>query len=98
MSVSFQTKLAKLATLSVHSGVGLLPGQELIVSADLSCTPFVRLLQEEGYKAGAKHVFVHYSDEQGTLIRYRHGSSEAIEYAPGWYQDAVADVLARGGA
>jgi aminopeptidase len=98
MSLSFDAKLSRFAALSIHSGLGLMPGQELIISADISCAPFVRLLQEEAYKAGAKSVFPLYSDEQGTLIRYRHGSSDAISYAPEWYYNAAAEMLENGGA
>ncbi len=98
MSSSFEANLAKLANLSVQTGVGLLPGQELIISGDIAFAPFVRLLQESAYKLGAKNVFVQYSDEQGTLIRYRNGNPEAIGYSAGWFHEAVAGMLEGGGA
>jgi aminopeptidase len=98
MSLGIEAKLAKLAALSIHSGVGLLPGQELIISADVSCAPLVRMMQEEAYRAGAKNVFTLYSDEAGSLIRYLHGSSAALDYAPAWFYDAAAAALETGGA
>jgi aminopeptidase len=96
--MSLNDQLAKMANLAVRTGVGLLPGQELIISADVEQAPFVRMLTVEAYKAGAKSIFVRYSDEGSALAKFEYGTEEAIAYSPQWLADALADVLDRGGA
>src|SRR6478672_1845782 len=98
MSASFEERLHRYARLVILGGINLQPGQEIIIGADVSEAPFVRLLTEEAYKAGAINVLVTYSDEPSTLIRYAHGSAEAIAYAPKWIHDALADRIVAGAA
>lgn len=91
-----QQSLRKLAVLAVHSGLGLIPGQDIILSADLSDLELARLVAEEAYKAGARAVIPFYGDEQTALIRYAHGSDEAIGYANRWLPEAIAGALNAG--
>lgn len=98
MSASFEERLHRYARLVILGGINLQPGQEIIIGADVAEAPFVRLLTEEAYKAGAVNVLVTYSDEPSTLIRYAHGSPEAIAYAPKWIQDALAERIIDGAA
>lgn len=98
MSASFEERLHRYARLVILGGINLQSGQELIIGADVSEAPFVRLLTEEAYKAGATNVFVTYFDEPSTLIRYAHGSDEAIAYAPKWFADALGSRVENGAA
>src|SRR3954469_206419 len=62
-----ETRLDRLASVAVQVGLGLAPGQELVLTAPLDAAPLVRLITEHAYKAGAKLVTVIYSDEASTL-------------------------------
>ena len=87
---SFDENLRLYAQLTVQEGVGLAKGQELLVVAELDQTPFVHLVAEEAYRAGAKHVEVLWKDPELARIRLREGSDEAVAYAPGWLHDGTA--------
>ncbi|MCL6525977.1 MAG: aminopeptidase [Thermaceae bacterium] len=94
----FEARLQKLAEIAVKIGVNLQPEQELIITANLNEAGLVRRIVAEAYKAGAKNVAVMYGDEQNVLARYRYGSQRALEYAPGWYMDAIARAHQEGAA
>ena len=81
---SFDENLALYAKLAIHGGVCLQPGQELILAADVQDKEFARLVVKEVYIAGAKNVFTMFGDEAMSLLRFEHGSDEAMEYAPEW--------------
>lgn len=89
---SFADNLRLFAQLTVKEGVGLAPGQELIVTAEIDQAPFVRLIAEEAYKAGAKNVEVLWKDSDISRTRFKTGSDEAIAYAPSWLYDGIAQA------
>lgn len=93
-----QEKLQALAELTIKSGLGLMPGQEVILYVDINDAPLARLVIAEAYKAGAKAVNTFWIDEESTLIRFNEGSDEAISYAPGWLPTAIAGTLKEGAA
>jgi aminopeptidase len=97
MPLSFEERLRRYAQVVVRGGLNIQPGQELILSADISEAALARLATEEAYTAGAKNVLLSFSDEPSTLIRYAHGSDAAMAYSPQWLSDAMADQL-KGGA
>lgn len=98
MPRSFQENLRLFATLSVREGVAIQPGQELILTSAVEQAPFVRLLAEEAYRAGAKNVAVIWSDSELALARFRHGTDEAIGYAPGWLYDGITRAFSENAA
>src|SRR5579885_1047899 len=98
MPLTFEQKLRNYARLTVHAGISACPGQEVILGADVTEAPFVRMLVEEAYNAGTKNVVVHYFDDQVTLIRYAHASDEALEYSPKWLYEAQAEQIRNGAA
>ena len=98
MSRSFEENLALYAQLAVREGVNLAPGQELIVAAELSSAPLVRLIAAEAYRAGAKNVEVLWSDSDTNLIRLQEGTDEAISYAPQWMIAGITQAHREGAA
>lgn len=58
-----KTLLSKYAELAVKIGANVQKGQPLMISANIETKDFIRILVEEGYKAGASQVFVRYNDE-----------------------------------
>ncbi|WP_127143434.1 aminopeptidase [Pelagibacterium montanilacus] len=86
-------KLDKLARVAVHTGLGLAPGQDLLMTAPLAALPLVRLITEHAYKAGAGIVTTLYSDEVTTLARYRNAPDESFDKANGWLYEGMAKAF-----
>ncbi len=97
-ALSFEQKLDRLAEVSVRIGLGLQPGQELVLTAPTDALPLVRLITAHAYKAGAKLVTTFYSDDAATLARYQNAPDESFDYAPAWYHDAIATAFKSGAA
>jgi aminopeptidase len=53
-------------------GLGLQPGQDLLLTAPVAALPLVRRIAEHAYKAGAGLVTPFLADEQVALARYGH--------------------------
>ncbi len=87
---SFDENLLLYAQLIIREGVALAKGQELLVFAEIDQTPLVRLIAEEAYRVGAKHVEVLWRDPELARVRIREGSDEAIGYSPAWLHDGIA--------
>jgi aminopeptidase len=82
--------LDRLAEVAVRVGLGLKPGQEVIMTAPLEAVPLVRRITEHAYKAGASLVTTLISDEEATLMRFRHGRDESFDAAPAWLYEGMA--------
>jgi aminopeptidase len=82
MALSFEHMLAKYAELTVHVGLGIRPGQRLIIRAPIEAAPFVRLVSTCAYKAGCRYVDVQWFDDSIELIRYQHAPRDSFEEYP----------------
>ena len=89
--------LREYARLAVRMGVNLQKGQKLVIRAEVDAAPFVRLLGEEAYAAGAPDVIVHWSDEKTTRQRYLHADDAVFDAAYPW-QVQMFDLLSAEGA
>jgi aminopeptidase len=96
--MNFEAQLDRLAQLSVSFGLGLKPGQELVLTADIGAIDLVRRITRAAYAAGATNVLALYADDASTLARYSHGTDAAFDYAPGWHFEAIAGALQNGAA
>lgn len=95
---SFDEKLDRLAEVAVQVGLGLAPGQELVMTAPLEALPLARLITEHAYKAGATLVTTLYSDDEATLTRYRYARDDSFDVAANWLLDGVAAAYKSGAA
>jgi aminopeptidase len=86
-------RLDRLAAVAIEVGLGLAPGQELLITASLDALPLVRRITEHAYRAGASLVTTFYSDDQATLARFRCASDPSFDTAATWLQDAVAQAF-----
>ena len=93
-----ETRLDRLAEVAVRVGLGLAPGQEIVLTAPLDAVPLVRRITEHAYKAGASQVTTLLSDEQATLARYAHAPDAAFDHAPGWLFEGMAQAYRAGAA
>jgi aminopeptidase len=93
----FERKLDRLAEVAVHSGLGLAPGQELVMTATLDTIPLARRIAKHAYKAGASLVTTIYTDEEAALLRFHHAPDASFDAAPSWLYEGMAQAY-RGGA
>lgn len=86
-------KLDRLAEVAVKVGLGLRPGQDLLLTAPAIALPLVRRIAVHAYKAGAGIVTPILSDEEMTLARYRHGHENSFDRAAGWLYEGMAKAF-----
>jgi aminopeptidase len=86
-------KLDRLAEVAIRVGLGLQPGQDLLLTAPSSALPLVRRLAVHAYKAGAGLVTPILSDEEVTLARYRYGHGESFDRAANWLYEGMAKAF-----
>jgi len=94
---SFEQNLEKFASLAVKVGVNIQKGQTLFVNAPLESAQLIRKIAIKAYEAGAKHVYVNWSDEELTYIKYKHAPDEAFHEFPSW-QTFMMEQLTNEGA
>jgi len=94
----FEKNLDRLAEVAVHSGLGLAPGQELVMTATLDTVPLARRITEHAYKAGASLVTTLFTDEESMLLRYLYGSDAGFDAAASWLYEGMAQAFRSGAA
>jgi aminopeptidase len=97
-AAEFELHLDRLAEVAVRAGLGLAPGQELVMTATLDAVPLARRIAEHAYKAGASLVTVLYTDEESTLLRFRHAADASFDAAASWLYEGMAKAYHSGGA
>lgn len=86
-------KLDRLAEVAVKVGLGLRPGQDLLLTAPAVALPLVRRIAEHAYRCGAGLVTPLLSDEQVTLSRYRFAADHSFDRASGWLYEGMAKAF-----
>jgi aminopeptidase len=87
-------KLDRLAEVAIKVGLGLQPGQDLLLTAPSAALPLVRKIAEHAYRAGAGLVTPILSDEAVTLARYRYGQDNSFDRAAGWLYEGMSKAFA----
>jgi aminopeptidase len=98
VSRSFAEKLDLLAEVAIKVGLGLKPGQQLVMTASAESLPLARRIVEHAYRAGASLVTTIYSDDESTLARYRFARDESFDRAPEWLFNGMAAAFGDGAA
>jgi aminopeptidase len=108
MNDRYETRLDQYADVIISVGLNLQPGQRLHIGAGAysgflegpppEAAPFVRLLAEKAYRAGARYVDVSYEDEQLRLIRFQHAPTDSFEEVSPWGTEQAATYMERGDA
>ena len=83
----FDIKLKKYAELLVKTGVNIKAGQLLVIRSPIECAPFVRMVMQEAYKAGAGDVEIFWNDEKATKIRYMEAPDAVFDQFPSWQKE-----------
>ncbi|WP_024613590.1 aminopeptidase [Clostridium sp. Ade.TY] len=79
---NFNDLLRKYANLVIKKGVNIQENGLLFINSPIECASFARLLAEEAFKASAKDVYINYSDELFTRIRFENASEETLSSVP----------------
>lgn len=84
MNSMFESKLTKYAELAVKIGVNIQPNQYLYIAASIESAPLVQVVTKIAYEAGAKQVFVDYTDDQIMRTRYELAPDDSFDFFPPW--------------
>lgn len=76
--------LSKLAKLAVRVGANVQKGQIVLISSPLHASEFAKIIQKEAYLAGAKKVYIDWSDWELSRNDYIYESSTTLEEVPDW--------------
>ncbi|APH05428.1 aminopeptidase [Bacillus weihaiensis] len=95
---NFQSNLEKYAELAVRVGVNIQPNQNLTVNASIEVADFVRLVVKKAYEAGARNVYVEWSDESITRTRFELANDEALNDYPEWKARGLETLAENDGA
>jgi aminopeptidase len=87
-----------LAEVAVKVGLGLQDGQELVMTASLDSAPLARRITEQAYRAGASLVTTLFTDDEATLMRYRHAPDASFDCAAKWLYDGMGAAYKSGSA
>jgi aminopeptidase len=96
--LSHEVRLDRLAEVAVRVGLGLSPGQELVMTAPLESLPLARRITEHAYRAGASLVTTLFNDDETTLMRFQHAQDASFDRASGWLFDGMAAAYRDGAA
>ena len=80
MTTDLNSAKQAYATLLIHTGVNLQPGQSLLISAELAHAEFVRMAVQAAYKAGARYVHVQWNDAPTAHALLEFGDVDAVEF------------------
>jgi aminopeptidase len=94
----FERNLDRLAEVAVRVGLGLAPGQQVVMTATLDSVPLARRITEHAYNAGASLVTILFTDEEATLLRFRHARNASFDVAPAWLYEGMAQAFKNGAA
>jgi aminopeptidase len=94
----FEHHLDRLAETAVHAGLGLAPGQEVVMTATVDALPLARRITEHAYKAGASVVTALFTDEESSLLRFQYGAESSFDAAPAWLYEGMAQAYRSGAA
>lgn len=83
-----QAELQQYASLAVRTG-NLQPGQQLEVRAGIENLPLVREITRVAYEVGATQVYVQWSDDEMTKIRYFDAPEESFDTFPDWLKSTL---------
>ena len=101
-----ERKLEKYAEVIVKIGLGLQPGQRLIIGVPmfgvdgtpLEAHSLVRKVSRAAYQAGARYVGVNWDDEELQRIRVANATTDSMAEFATWKNEVVIEYIDRGDA
>ncbi len=96
--MNHEALLEKYAELAVKVGVNVQPDQCLQIGATLDNAHFVRLVTKKAYEAGARKVFVDWSDDEVSRMRYNLAPADSFSEFPDWKRIELEEMAKHGAA
>ena len=91
-------RLDRLAQVAVQVGLGVQPGQQVVLTAPIEAVSLVRRIAAHAYQAGASLVTPLFADDAVTLARFAHAPDAAFDTAPAWLFNGMAEAFRNGAA
>ena len=98
MSVDAIPSLDAYARLAVDVGLNLVPGQDVLVMADVEHTQLTREIVRASYAAGARYVDFEYRDARINRIRADLAPDDGLGWSPPYRVQQIRDLGDRQGA
>lgn len=98
MPVISEAAIDRYAELVLRVGLGLLPGQPLLVRSSLAGAPLARSVVAQAYQLGSGDVSVLYTDSEVGRARLQHARDEVLEDYPSWQAHAMNETVPSGTA
>ncbi len=76
--------LEKYAELALKTGVNLQRNQALVINSSIEGADFTRIVARKAYEHGAKNVHINWTDDELTLLKFKHASEEVLTDIPRW--------------
>lgn len=86
-----KTILKNYAKLIAKTGVNVMPGQDVIIRAELDQPEFVSYVAEECYRAGARHVSVEWSHQPISKLNALYQSLDTMSEVAPWQEEKLRD-------
>ena len=83
----------RYAEFAVRVGVGVLPGQTLMITAPIEAAEFARCCAQAAFEAGARDVHLRYEDEKLARIRYQNATEKALCDVKPWVERSYLDYV-----
>ncbi|MDP9728992.1 aminopeptidase [Alicyclobacillus tolerans] len=88
-----QEQLKKYADVLLRVGLNIQSGQPLVINAPIETAPFVRILTERAYVAGASRVSIHWHDALTERVQLQMESEENLQHVPRWFIARADEVM-----
>ncbi|GEM44625.1 aminopeptidase [Deinococcus cellulosilyticus] len=82
--LTFEQKLRNYAEIALHIGLGIQPGQRLLITCPIDGAQLARKVTELAYQAGACIVEVLWEDDAVLLSRFQHSSIQNFDEVSWW--------------
>lgn len=89
----FEQFLDHYASIAIHFGLNVQKDQDVMIFAPIESPEFVRLAVRKAYEAGAKNVYVEWSDEPTTRIRFESAPDASFTTYPNWQKRTYEDLV-----
>lgn len=86
-----KTILKNYAKLIAKTGINVMPGQDVIIRAELDQPEFVSYVAEECYRAGARHVSVEWSHQPISKLNALYQSLDTMSEVAPWQEEKLRD-------
>ncbi|MDY0256795.1 aminopeptidase [Gudongella oleilytica] len=94
---SFKGKMEEYARLLVEVGVNLKPGEPLVISAPVEGAEFVRMMAKIAYQHGCTDIYMNWTDDVLTRLKYENAPLEVFESFPRWKAEPLEEFAKKGG-